>query len=234
VKKVFVFLFVGFFILAAREFFHQNEGTSIITGSVAMGGLDNSYLLPYKGNNFSYFSPISYYVFDDAYTHEKVFKTLLSAYAICEKTNPNVKYHIMECSRKNGGNMLFHKTHENGLSVDFMIPIKKNNRQYKLLDQLGLWHYLLSFDNDGNNKLIKNAQLDFESMARHILALDDASKVHGIRIKKVLFKIELKDNFYATPAGKEVRRRGIYLAKALPKVVNNMHDDHYHVDFELM
>jgi len=31
---------------------------------------------------------------------------------------------------------------------------------------------------------------------------------------------------------KKVKNRGIYLARYLPKKVDMMHDDHYHIDFK--
>lgn len=128
--------------------------------------------------------------------------------------------------------MLLHRTHENGLSIDFMMPLKKKNgKQRKRYDYMGLWHYLLKFDSDGQLSFDAKTEIDFETMAKHILALDDAARENGLRIKKVILKINLKDDFFQTKSGQAVKRRGIYFAKSLPKVVDNMHDDHYHVDF---
>lgn len=111
-----------------------------------------------------------------------------------------------------------------------MVPKTKKGRQHRWLDRIGVWHYALSFDEEGNwNELI---QVDFEAMGQHLLALDDAARANGLSLKKVILKIELKDDFYATPSGREVQRRGIYFAKSLSKVVNDLHDDHYHVDFQ--
>ena len=36
-------------------------------------------------------------------------------------------------------------------------------------------------------------------MAQHILALDNAARKHGLYIKKVILKINLKDNLFETP-----------------------------------
>jgi len=94
-----------------------------------------------------------------------------------------------------------------------------------------MWHYLLEFSDDGSLNFDASTQIDFESLAQLILALDDASKANNLRIKKVLLKIELKDEFYATAGGKEVKRRGIYFARSLGDWTNRMHDDHVHVDF---
>lgn len=50
-------------------------------------------------------------------------------------------------------------------------------------------------------------------------------------VKKVILKINLKDEFYHTLSGKKVKKKGIYLVMALPKLIDDLHDDHYHVDF---
>jgi len=140
----------------------------------------------------------------------------------------------MECGLEEGGKTLIHNTHQNGLSVDLMVP-KRNAKgaQVHRYDWLGMWHYLLDFSDDGNLTFDTSTRIDFEKLGDLILALDDASKQNGLRIKMVILKIELKDKFYATTQGKEVKRRGIYLARSLPYWTNRVHDDHIHVDFEL-
>jgi len=209
---------------------HQNTGTSKATGTVGNGSLENAWLLPYKGNNFKYFSPLSYYVLRDAFVHSKLHKTLEDALKKCESSCPEYKFRLMECANKHGGKMLIHRTHQTGLSIDLMTPMKKKGKQYKWTDRLGMWHYLLQYDDHGH--WTKQVEVDFEAMGKLILALDDAAKNNGLRLSKVILKISLKDEFYASKAGQEVKARGIYLAMALPKIVDNLHDDHIHVDFE--
>jgi penicillin-insensitive murein endopeptidase len=137
----------------------------------------------------------------------------------------------MECGNKHGGKMWPHRTHQAGLSADFMLPKTLNGRPQRMLDHLGVWHYALQTDKSGN--YTKRVAGDFETMAKHLLALDDSARKNGLRIKKVILKIELKDDFYKTESGQEVKARGIYFARALSNVVNQVHDDHYHVNFEL-
>jgi penicillin-insensitive murein endopeptidase len=140
----------------------------------------------------------------------------------------------MEGSRKKGGKTLIHRTHQSGLSVDFMVPKKKEKKKGSVFDRMGMWHYLLEFSDIGSLDLHKNIVIDFETMGRHILALDDAARNNGLRIKKVILKIELKDDFFNTPSSKKVKQREIYFAKALTPMINRVHDDHYHVDFEII
>ncbi len=213
---------------------YKNKGESSYTGSVSKGKLYNSYLMPYSGKNFSYFSPMSYYAMGNAYVHSKLYHTLLSSYKVCEHTCPDIKFKLMECANKKGGKMLIHRTHQTGLSVDFMTPLIKNGKQKRLYDHMGLGHYLLEFDDRGRLSLDKNVTIDFETLAKHIISLDDAARKNGLYIKKVIWKIELKDELFATNTGKLLKKRGIYFAKALGPEINALHDDHYHIDFALI
>ena len=223
---------VALFLLSLPELFHKNKGTTKSIGSVRDGKLENAYLVPYSGKNWSYFSPFSYYILDNAYTHHQVHDAIIDAYHICEETCPNTKFKLMETSHEDGGRMHFHRTHQNGMSADFMVP-KMNGKgiQTRWLDHIGLSHYLLAFDDNGVSTLSENTQIDFETMGRHILALDKAAKKNGLRIRKIILKIALKDDLYATESGKEIKKRGIYIVQGLSHIVDILHDDHYHIDF---
>lgn len=222
-------VFVIVSVQSCRVLSYTNEGVSRATGTEGSGSLENAWLLPYSGNNFSYFSPLSYYVLHNAFIHSKLYSVMLDALSTCEKTCPNRKFKLMECANKHGGKMLIHRTHQTGLSIDIMTPMMKNGAPYALTDHLGVWHYLLQYDNSG--KWTKNVQVDFEHLARLILAIDDAARNNGLKLSKVILKTDLKDEFYATESGKKVKARGIYFAMVLPKTINNLHDDHIHLDF---
>ncbi len=232
--KVLLALVILILLLSSRETFHRNKGQSTYTGSVSNGTIENAHLLPYSGKNFRYFSPTSYYLLDNGYAHSKVVQTIKDAYKICEKTCPNTKFRIMETANRKGGKMLIHKTHQTGFSADFMTPLRKNRKQKRAYDRIGLTRYLMNFDSSGKANWDIKTEIDFEVMVKHILALDKAARANGLRIKKVIFKIELKDELFQTKSGKKLKSAGIYFARSLPKMVNAAHDDHYHVDFELI
>jgi len=80
-------------------------------------------------------------------------------------------------------------------------------------------------------KSIKKVKVDFNTVAHHIILLDKAARKRGMFVKKVILKTDLIDDLYKTTYGKQVKRRGIYFPKRLSKIINNLHDDHYHVDF---
>jgi len=213
--------------------FKGRTSESTAHGTVSDGWLENGHIFPYRGNNWFYFDSLSY-VKARAFSHSKVVATVLEAYSFLDTANayPHV-YGLMECSFKKGGKLWPHRTHQNGLSIDFMSPLRAKGELYFGHDHLGASHYFLDFDKDGVLKDHPHIKIDFDCMAEHLLALDDACKNNGLRIKKVLLKIELKDDLFATEGGKELKRRGIYFAQSLTPTINALHDDHYHVDFEL-
>lgn len=208
-----------------------NQEVSVSTGTVRKGSLSNGSRFPRKGPNYKYFSGFSYLLFNRAWVHSSVYDITLEAYKECEKTCPNTKFLLMECSKKNGGRIWPHRTHQNGTSIDFGTPLIKNGKVFKRDHRYGVFHYTMKFDKNGALKRNENIKIDFETMAKHILALEKAANKRNMYIKKVILKIDLKDDFFKTKSGKIVKRKKIYFAKVLPEMVDNVHDDHYHVDF---
>ena len=127
--------------------------------------------------------------------------------------------------------MFPHRTHQNGLSVDYMMPLEKEGAPYYELDEKGASHYLMDFDTEGHYSEDETVSIDFNMAARHILELDKQARKKGMRIHKVIFNTDLKDELYASDYGKKLKTSGIYMTRNLSKLVNDLHDDHYHVDF---
>ena len=144
---------------------------------------------------------------------------------------PTRYFGVMECSNEHGGEMQPHKTHQNGLSVDFMMPLLKDDLPYYGLDSLGLMHYLLDFDHAGKYKKDPTVSVDFNLMARQILLLDFFAKKVGLKIFKVIVKIEFKDELFMTEYGKLLKASDIYVVQGLTPTINALHDDHFHIDF---
>ncbi len=217
-------------------FYQKNQGNlnkSESVGRVSNGRLINGKLFPFSGKNYHYFDTLSY-LSSRAYVNDKVKKIVLDTYAYFAESFPNHKFCLMECSHEHGGKLFPHKTHQNGLSVDFMSPLLKNNKPYYDLDSIGSDHYWLDFDNKGQYLEDPSIQINFDLMAQHILALNKFAIKNEMRIKKVIFKIELKDELFASRYGQELKKSGIYIVKALSPLINNLHDDHYHIDFETL
>ena len=210
-----------------------NSEPSISQGTVSNGSLKHGKLMPFSGPNFHYFDTLSY-LSGRAYVNHLVKQTIVATYASFEKTDSDLKFGLMECAHEHGGKLFPHRTHQNGLSVDFMSPKLKDGKPYYDLNHLGADHYWLDFDNNGNYTEDPNISLDFNLIARHIVKLDEIARQYGLKINKVIFKMELKDELYATEYGKTILKKGIYITKKLDPLVNALHDDHYHIDFEIL
>ena len=211
---------------------HPDDGKpSTAQGTVSAGKLQNGKLIPYAGPNFSYFDTTSY-LRGRAFVHHKVLATLLQTYRSLSVDYPDRHFYIMECANQAGGTLPPHRTHQNGLSVDLMVPLLRDSLPYTALDQLGAQHYLLEFDDQGRYTQDPKVLIDFELLAHHILLLGKVAAQHGLRISKVILRIELKDELFATTHVADLNASGIYFAKSLTPLINSLHDDHFHVDFE--
>lgn len=217
-----------------KEFYEKNKGDSLpskCNGSESAGTLDHSKLIPFAGTNYRYFDTMSYLA-GRAYMSDKMRDILLASYKELEQTASGRHFMCMESGLKNGGPIPGHRTHQNGQSVDLMVPLLKNGLPYYGLDSMGGNHYLLEFDDKGRFRNDSTITIDFNLIGQQVLSLDKQARLRGYHVKKVILKLELKDEFYATPNGKKVRQKNIYLAMNLPPLTNKQHDDHFHVDFE--
>ena len=213
--------------------YSENSGSSISSGTVSNGSLKNGKLFPFKGPNFIYFDSTSY-LNKHAFTHEKGYQAVLDTYHQFETALPGFEFGLMECSNEHGGKIWPHRTHQNGLSIDFMSPLLKNGVSSTDFNSIGLPHYLMDFDENGIYTEDRNYSIDFNLIARHLLELDKQAKKNGLKIEKVILKISLKDNLFATEYGKQLKTSGIYFVTNLSDLIDSLHDDHYHVDFGII
>ncbi|MBK7130054.1 MAG: penicillin-insensitive murein endopeptidase [Crocinitomicaceae bacterium] len=210
---------------------HDTLLPSKSVGTVSEGELVNGRIIPFYGENFQYFSAESY-LGGRAFAHEKVINTLLLFYADLKSNYPERFFYIMEMSNKQGGKIYPHRTHQNGLSVDLMLPKIKNGQPDYSLDSLGKNHYFLSFNDHGEFAGDSSLTIDFELLAHQLLLLDFCAKKSGLKIAKVIIKLEYKDELFTTSFGEQLKNTDIYFAQKLTPLINDLHDDHVHVDFE--
>ena len=210
---------------------NQDSLRSISKGTVSNGKLSNAVLFPPKGNNYNYFSGQSY-LKGRAFVNSEVKNILLDALVSLENIVPDQQFQIMEIAHEHGGELWPHRTHQKGTSVDFMLPKMKDGKVDYSLDKKGISHYFLNTNNNGVYDDSDGVKINFESTAKEILALNEAANSNGWKIKKVILKIELLDDLFKTPSGKKLKQLKIYFAKSLSKKVNDVHDDHFHIDFE--
>jgi len=224
-------LLICFSIIGYPQLFHKNSGESVSIGEYNNGSIQNSYLLPRKGTNYKCYSFLSYYILGREYIHSKAYYCIIDTYKELENIYPNHEFIYMESGRKKGGRLYPHRTHQKGLSIDFFVPLIQNSKP-TYFNGFGIFRYLLNFDENGISKCNSKITIDFDVMAQHILLLEKNAKKNGLHIKKVIFNIDLKDNLFETKHGKLLKKSEIYFAQNLTPLLNKLHDDHYHIDFE--
>jgi penicillin-insensitive murein endopeptidase len=198
---------------------------SVCFGSAAKGRLENGVTLPTSGSNFSSFST-SASVAGRTFVHAKVRETVVAAYKSLENAAPAKVFVYGETGWKSGGRIRPHRTHQNGLSVDFMVPVlDKAGRSVPLpTSPFNKFGYGIEFDASGR---YKDLVIDFPAVAEHLYQLDHAARSYGIGLALVIFEADYLARLFATP-------RGAYL-KANLKFMRRKpwirHDEHYHVNF---
>lgn len=143
--------------------------TSTCFGTTSNGSLSNGVMLPFEGENYIGYSSIARLA-GRTYVHSGVKSIVVSAYKDLETEQPVKVYKYAETGFKEGGEFKPHKTHRNGLSVDFMTPVKdKEGKSVHLpTNPLNKFGYNIEFD---ANDHFDGLAIDYEALAAHIVAL---------------------------------------------------------------
>jgi penicillin-insensitive murein endopeptidase len=196
-------------------------------GSTGNGHLENGVKLPGKGPNF-----ISYGKLPElagrTYVHSTVRDVIVDAYRLLEVEQPNKVYKYAETGLAEGGQFKPHKTHHNGLSVDFMVPVinDKGKSVHLPSHPLNRYGYTIEFDVTGR---YEDYHIDYEALGAHIVALHRAAQKHGIGVSRVIFDPQLQPYLYRTSSGAYIKQHiNIPIKRSWVR-----HDEHYHVDFDV-
>lgn len=203
------------------------EEPSICYGTTSEGKLENGWQLPASGKNFSAHSTVGRLA-GRSHVHSSVHAVVLDAYAKLAKVLPDKVFLYGETGWEGGGQFKPHKTHRNGLSVDFMVPVlDKKGRSVELPSSiLNKWGYGLEFDAAGN---LDNLVIDFEAIAEHLYQLVVSAKKYNIGLWRVIFDPKLQPHLHDSP-------RWPYLKDNVQFSTRRSwvrHDEHYHVDFDV-
>lgn len=198
---------------------------SVCRGTVARGSLENGVKLPGEGKNFTSYSTMAASV-GRTHVHSKVAQVVVAAYAGLEKSAPDKVFVYGETGWAKGGEIKPHRTHQNGLSVDFMVPVvDAQGRSVPLPTNVGnKFGYDIEFDAEGR---YKDLTIDFEALAEHLYQLDSEAKRRKIGLALVIVDPPYLPKLFAT-------KRGAYLRAHLNFMKRNAwvrHDENYHVDF---
>ena len=200
---------------------------SVCHGTTSRGRLENGCRLPYEGANFRAYSRIGS-LLGRTYVHCTVGRVVQEAYAVLQESMPENVFVYGETGWAEGGRFRPHKSHQNGLSVDFMVPVRDGKGTSVPLptNLLNRYGYDLRFDRQGR---CGELTIDYEAMAAHILALRRAALRHGMRIRRVIFDPDLQPMLKQTEAWPSLEGE-VTFSKRRSWV---RHDEHYHVDFDI-
>lgn len=219
-KKYFVIIAC---LLSSVTFAEQ----STCYGTTSNGKLEGGVKLPSEGKNFTGYSKTAE-IAGRTYVHSKVKEVIIASYKWLETEAPGKVYKYAETGFKEGGKFRPHKTHRNGLSVDFMVPVvnKDGKSVYLPTHYFNKLGYSIEFDKNGKYDEYK---IDYEALAAHIVSLHKAAVAQGVDLWRVIFDPELQPNLMSTKYG-EYLKKHIQFSKKRSWV---RHDEHYHVDFDI-
>ena len=201
--------------------------TSVCYGTTKHGRLAHAAKLPYQGKNF-----ISYGNYPElaerTYVHSLVKKIVVKTYEKLETLAPNRVFKYAETGFKDGGRFPPHKTHQNGLSIDFMVPVinTDNKSVYFPTKKSNRYGYDVEFNTQGKSKYYT---IDFDALAMHIATLHKVAKENGVDLWRVLFAPDLQAKLYMTAHGDYIKEN-IHIPTKRSWV---RHDEHYHIDFDV-
>ena len=194
---------------------------------MCLDALENGCKLPYDGKNFAAYSFLGA-ALGRTYLHCKVADVVVAAYEYLALDRPDRIFRYGETGWASGGSFKPHKTHQNGLSIDFMVPVTdaSGNSVPLPTNAFNQYGYAIDFDTAGR---FEELGIDFEALTAHLLALKRAADAAQIKIRRVIFDPELQPYLHATRAWPALS--GTLAFSQRRSWVR--HDEHYHVDFEL-
>jgi len=213
---------LAFFLVSAMCF-----AESKCFGSVSSGRLENGVKLPNSGPNFQTYSDLGSSA-GRTFVHSKVRDIVVDAYKALSTDDPDLKFVYGETGWQSGGRIRPHRTHQNGLSVDFFVPVRDGGGRSVRIPTgfTNKFGYDVDFDANGR---FNGLTIDFNALAEHLYQLDVAAKKRGAAIAIVIFDPPYLAKLLATT-------KGPYLQQHLPFMKGSAwvrHDEHYHVDFKI-
>ncbi len=204
----------------------SSDQPSTCFGSSARGALRDAWKLPRSGSNFRAYSGLGW-LLGRTFVHSAVHQVLLESYRRLEAAHPEYRFVYGETGFEAGGPFEPHRTHQNGLSVDFMVPVRDASGGVAELPTSAFrkFGYGLEFDDSG---AWGELRIDFEATALHLAELKRSASGRRVRITRVIFDPNLSAHLKRTRAWPQIRNLP-FMTK--PPWIR--HDEHYHVDFEI-
>ena len=199
--------------------------TSTCHGTPSNGRLDGGVPIARSGANFQPYSELGVSL-GRTHVHARVGKVVAAAYASLATSLPATTFVYGESGWPGGGSFKPHRTHQNGLAVDFMVPVlDANGRSVPLPgSMMNRFGYDIEFDRRGR---AGELAIDFEAIAEHLQAIHVAARAEGIGVARVILDPAYLPKLHAT-------RRGAFIRDHIPFMRGQAwvrHDEHYHIDF---
>lgn len=194
-------------------------------GTVSKGRIENSVSLPASGLNFAAYSQLAG-MLGRTHVHATVAGIVKAAYLALQVETPGVTYVYGETGWPSGGRFRPHRTHQNGLSVDFFVPVRNAaGASVPLPTPVSQrWGYDIEFNAKAQ---YEDYRIDFAAIAEHLYQLHVAARSRGVGIALVIFDSAYLPRLFDTPRGAYLQKN-LNFMKGKPWV---RHDEHYHVDF---
>jgi len=203
---------------------NESKAPSLSKGSRVNGYLVYGKRLRIRGPNYESYSRVLS-TLGRTCVHDKVRATVIGGYGAAYAEDPTLLFVFGETGWCSGGSFWPHRTHQNGMSVDFMVPVRRSGRIDTLpATVFDLFGYGNEFDDEGK---LGEYEIDWDAMMLHLVKLEAAAKKNGVKIERVIFDPKLQVHLARAKGGKRLLKR----LNFTDKPVWTRHDDHYHVDF---
>lgn len=166
----------------------DSKEPSISYGNNNKGSLENARRLPYKHKGYTSYSYLGYLA-GRTFVHEKVKITLLEAFENLDGKYNNWDFVIGDASAKEGGPMSFQEEKQNGLTVDFLLPLAIDGKPYNKQRITNYWNYAMTFDQTGR---LDGMEVDYSVLAGMLVEIQMAAAKHDLTIKKIEMHPEIK------------------------------------------
>ena len=196
-------------------------------GTVSKGRLTGAVQMPLSGANYSAYSARAHAA-GRTYVHAQVQRSIVNAYDAIARSGSASIYVYGETGFAAGGPFAPHKSHQNGLSVDFFVPVVDANGKPvapPTSEQTRLG-YDIEFD---ARATYGQYRIDFAAMAEHLYQLQRAALAQNAGIALVIFDPRYLPALFATARGPYLKKNLVFMRKD-PWV---RHDEHYHVNFAI-
>jgi penicillin-insensitive murein endopeptidase len=194
-------------------------------GTVSNGRLEHGVQMPARGSNFRAYSAAGI-ALGRTWLHARVRAVVLDAYASLARISPDKVFVYGETGLAAGGRFAPHRTHQSGLSVDFMVPVLDAAGRSVPLPATAFnnFGYAIEFDQSGRAGELR---IDFDAMAEHLHQLRIAARRYGVGINLLIFDPALAQKLLRTTKGASLE--GVLPLMKRPPWIR--HDEHYHIDF---